>query len=231
MRTTLASGTPVELVLPAGPPAAAGPAAPPGRGVVVIPDIAGMRPLFDGLAARLAEQHNWAVAVVEPFPGQELPTLEDRFAAVPALRDDRLLGDAVAAADLLTSQAGVDRVAVIGFCMGGMYAYKAASTGRFDRAVPFYGMIRIPPTWQGPGQEEPLALLRQPQACPVLSIIGDRDPYTPPDDVALLAELHDLVTPVRFPDADHGFVHDPDRPAHRADDAAEAWRRVEEFLA
>ena len=30
--------------------------------------------------------------------------------------------------------------------------------------------------------------------------------------------------------ADHGFVHDPDRPAHRAADAADAWNRVLEFL-
>ncbi len=30
--------------------------------------------------------------------------------------------------------------------------------------------------------------------------------------------------------ADHGFVHDPSRPAHRADDAADAWRRAMAFL-
>ena len=36
---------------------------------------------------------------------------------------------------------------------------------------------------------------------------------------------------VRYPGADHGFVHDPSRPTHRADDAADAWRRVGAFLA
>jgi dienelactone hydrolase len=35
---------------------------------------------------------------------------------------------------------------------------------------------------------------------------------------------------VRYEGAEHGFVHDASRPAHRADDAADAWRRVIAFL-
>jgi len=35
---------------------------------------------------------------------------------------------------------------------------------------------------------------------------------------------------VVYPEADHGFVHDSDRPAHRADDSADAWSRVLAFL-
>ena len=35
---------------------------------------------------------------------------------------------------------------------------------------------------------------------------------------------------MRYEGADHGFVHDPSRPAHRADDAADAWSRVLAFL-
>ncbi|MHB8662608.1 MAG: dienelactone hydrolase family protein [Acidimicrobiales bacterium] len=217
MRVELPSGTAAELAVPDQLA---------GRGVVVIPDIGGMRPLFDDLAAGLARQHGWAVGVFEPFPGQELPTIEARFAAVAALTDDRLLGDARATADRL----GTERVAVIGFCMGGMYAYKAAGTGRFDRAVSFYGMIRVPADWRGPGHGEPLEFLAAPEACPVLSIIGGKDPYTPPDDVAAL-DTRTNVTPVVYPDAEHGFVHDASRPSHRADDAADAWRRVVEFLA
>jgi dienelactone hydrolase len=38
------------------------------------------------------------------------------------------------------------------------------------------------------------------------------------------------VTVVRYAGADHGFVHDPDRPVHRADDAADAWRKAVAFL-
>jgi len=35
---------------------------------------------------------------------------------------------------------------------------------------------------------------------------------------------------VVYASAEHGFVHDPERPAHRADDAADAWSRVLAFL-
>jgi NADH:ubiquinone oxidoreductase subunit K len=38
------------------------------------------------------------------------------------------------------------------------------------------------------------------------------------------------ATVVRYEGADHGFVHDPTRPAHRADDAADAWSRVIDWL-
>ena len=34
----------------------------------------------------------------------------------------------------------------------------------------------------------------------------------------------------RYEEADHGFVHDASRPTHRADDAADAWRRAVAFL-
>ena len=107
---------------------------------------------------------------------------------------------------------------------------KAAGTGRYDRAVAFYGMIRLPEAWRGPGQGEPLDFLARPDACPVLAILGGRDPYTPPEDIETLRGLGDRVTVVVYPEANHGFVHDPSRPTHRPDDAADAWRRVAEFL-
>jgi len=38
------------------------------------------------------------------------------------------------------------------------------------------------------------------------------------------------VTIVRYEGADHGFVHDDSRPAHRAEDAADAWQKAIAFL-
>lgn len=223
MRITLPSGAAAEIARPAGGAAVT-------RGVVVIPDIMGMRPLFDDLAATLARDHGWAVAVVEPFPGREHLAIEERMASgVAAIDEERLLGDARAAADELGTGG---RTAVIGFCMGGMFTLKASATGRFDRAVAFYGMIRVPENFRGPGHAEPLDCLarRAPGACPVLAVIGGRDQFTPPDDVAALQALPDVEI-VEYADAEHGFVHDPSRPSHRADDAADAWRLVAAFLA
>lgn len=216
MRITLPSGTPAELARPDGEPTA---------GLVVAPDIWGLRPLFDELCARLAREQGWAVCAVEPFPGQDLGTdIDARFAAVAALQDDRVLGDLAAAADHL----GVGRVCLIGFCMGGMYALKGAGTGRFARVGAFYGMIRLPVAWKGEGQGEPLDWLARPDAAPTIEVAGGRDPYTPPEDIAAARSAG--VQVVEYPDAEHGFVHDPARPTHRAADAADAWGRVLGFL-
>jgi carboxymethylenebutenolidase len=171
------------------------------------------------------------VAVVELFPGHVLPTVDARFDAVSHLEDDRVVGDGGLAAEELARRAGVSRVAVMGFCLGGMYAYKAVASGRFDRAVSFYGMIRIPVAWRGAGQGEPLDAVVGTPACSVLAIVGEADPYTPPEDVDALQGAGAHVTIVRYPGADHGFVHDPERPAHRPADAADAWSKAAAFLA
>ncbi|HUR49426.1 MAG TPA: dienelactone hydrolase family protein [Acidimicrobiales bacterium] len=220
MRGTLPSGTAYECT---GPPNPEG--LPVDLGVVIAPDIFGLRPLFDDMCTRLSEDHGWPVVAVEPFPGEEDLDMEGRRAAVAKKTDDRQLGDLIAAADVT----GCNRVAVIGFCMGGMYAFKAAGTGRFDKAVSFYGMIRVPDEFKGPGQGEPLDFLAREGACPTLAILGGKDHFTPPEDIDALKQLPH-VEAVVYPEGEHGFVHDPSRPTHRADDAADAWSRVIQFL-
>ncbi|HET6773513.1 MAG TPA: dienelactone hydrolase family protein [Acidimicrobiales bacterium] len=217
MRMTLPSGTPAEIARPEGAPT---------RGLVVLPDIGGLRPLFDDMVARLARDQGWVVCAVELWPGRDdLPTLADRLSAGGSLDDGRVLDDAVAAADAT----GVEPVGVLGFCMGGMYALKAAGSGRFSRAVSFYGMGRVPDMWASPTQGEPLEALAKPGACPVLEIAGTADQWVPAADLEALEAVG--VEVVRYEGADHGFVHDPDRPAHRAADAADAWRRAVAHLA
>lgn len=218
MRVTLPSGTAAELALPDGSPT---------RGVVLCPDVGGLRPLFDDLCARLALDYGWAVCAVEPFPDREHTSVEERLS--DKLDHTRVLDDLVAAADLLSTEHGTKRVAVTGFCMGGMFTLKAAGTGRFDRAAAFYGMIHPPDQWSEPGND-PLDALRRPEACPTLAVIGGVDRWTPQVDVEELEALPE-VTVARYAEADHGFVHDPSRPAHRANDAADAWARVTTFFA
>lgn len=219
MRVELPSGTPAELVVPRSPL----------RGLVLAPDIMGLRPLFDEHVARLAEEGPWAVCAVEPFPSHPGVPIEERLELVRTLRDTEQVGDLVAAAELLRTEAGVAPVAVLGFCIGGMYAMKAADRGAFDKVVAFYGMIRVPEQFAGPGHGEPIDHVRAPGAAPVLAIVGGRDHFTPEPDVDELEAAG--ATVVRYPDAEHGFAHDPARPTHRLDDTADAWRRVHRFLA
>lgn len=213
---TLPSGIPARLARPATGTATAG--------LVIAPDIGGLRPLFDDLCQRLADEQGWVVCAPEPFPGRETMTIDERMAAVADLTDDVQVGALVEAADATD----VEPVGLIGFCMGGMYTLKGAGTGRFHRCVAFYGMIKVPENWRSDGQGEPLDAVTAPGASPVLAIIGTADPYTPADEVDALEAAGAQV--VRYEGGEHGFVHDPSRPAHRADDAADAWRRTIEFL-
>ncbi len=216
MRIELTDGTPAELARPQGGEATAG--------LVLCPDIMGLRPLFDELAQRLADEQGWVVVCPEPFPGREHLSLSDRMEAVGGLDDLVGLSTLQRAADAT----GTERVNVLGFCMGGMWALKASATGRFHRAVSFYGMIRMPENWKSPTMGDAIDFVTAPAACPVLELVGSEDPFVPMADIADLQAVDAAV--VIYEGADHGFVHDASRPTHRAEDAADAWSRAISFL-
>jgi carboxymethylenebutenolidase len=202
----------------------------PVAGVVLHPDMGGLRPLFEDMARRLAT-YGFAVCTFEQFaalPESDRVNVEARMAHVKDLDDEQQLEVFSAAADMLVVEDDVSRVSMLGFCMGGHYVFKAAARGRFDATVPFYGMLRTPEGWDGPGHRiEPLAVASQ--MCPTLAIFGGADPWTPAADIEALRAAwagrddHEIVV---IDGADHGFVHDPERPVHRADDAAACWQRA-----
>jgi carboxymethylenebutenolidase len=202
----------------------------PRAGLVLHPDMGGLRPLFDDMARRIAT-YGIAVCAVEPFAGvavEERATVEQRISRVKDLDDRQQLDMLSVAADLLVVEDDVSRVCVLGFCMGGHYTLKAAASDRFDAAVAFYGMVRTPDAWDGPGHTiEPLDVAAE--MCPTLAIFGTADPWTPAADVDALRSAwqgRDDCEIVLVDGADHGFVHDPERPVHRADDAAACWDRA-----
>jgi carboxymethylenebutenolidase len=207
----------------------------PEAGLVVHPDMGGIRPLFDEHCRRLAT-NGFAVACAEPFARfprevREASDISERMSRMKDMDDELQLGDLAQTAQFLVETDGVERVSIIGFCMGGMYTLKAAATGAFARAVPFYGMIRVPDDWRGPGQRDPLDTADR--VCPTLAIFGGKDPWTPPDDIEALRAAwrdRDDCEIVVYPEADHGFVHAPERPAHRPDDGRDAWNRTLAFL-
>ncbi len=216
MRITLPSGTPAEIDKSASSPV---------MGLVIAPDIFGLRTLFDELVAHLAREWNMAVVAVEPFPGMDPSTdIDARFAAMSTLNDETQLRDLLEAADAL----GAPRVGLIGFCMGGMYCHKAARGDRFARISSFYGMIHVPEGWRSATQGDPIDYLVAGHADRVLAIVGEQDPYTPPDHVNELRKVG--VTVRAYPEAAHGFAHDASRPAHRGADAADAFNATKNWL-
>jgi carboxymethylenebutenolidase len=212
----LSTGTPAEIVHPqTGRPKA---------GIVLIPDIMGLRPLFEDHCARLSKEWKVSVCAPELFPGGDKWGLDQRMKKAKALSDEDKIADILAAAQ----RTGCDTVHLVGFCMGGMYALKAAVEDRFTKAVSFYGMIRVPKQWKGKSQGEPLDILAERAATHVMHICGDNDQFVPVADIDELKKLG--ATTVVYKGAEHGFVHDPDRPAHRDKDAADAWKRAKKFL-
>ncbi len=202
----------------------------PRAGLVLHPDLGGLRPLFDDMARRIAT-YGIAVCAVEPFAGvapEERATVEQRMSRVKDLDDRQQLDVLSAAADLLVVEDDVTRVCVLGFCMGGHYTFKAAASDRFDAAVAFYGMLRTPDGWQGPGHTiEPLDVAAE--MCPTLAFFGTADSWTPAADIEALRTAwqgRDDCEIVLVEGADHGFVHDPERPVHLPADAAACWERA-----
>ena len=216
-----------SLMLTTGTPAylADAPSGSATRGLVVWPDIFGLRTLFTEHADRLSAEHGWNVCVVEPYPGDEDLPIEDRHARA-ALFDDRdKLADAVAAADAC----GAQPVGLLGFCMGGMYAMKSlAAIDRFDRAVAFYGMVRVPEAWHGAGQGDAIDAVRACGDAELLCIFGTDDAWCPDVHMDEVEAAGAIV--LRYPGAGHGWAQDPDRDGYRAGDAADAWARAEAFL-
>jgi carboxymethylenebutenolidase len=207
----------------------------PRAGIVLHPDIMGLRPLFEDMVRRIAT-HGFAVVAIEPYAhvGEEhRGDVEHRMAAAKLLDDDVQLADFDAAANLLVVEDDVTRVSMLGFCMGGYYTFKAAASGRFDAAVAFYGMLRTPEGWRGDTpRTDPLDVAAE--MCPTLAIFGTNDSFVPMADIEALRDAwkeRDDCEIIVVEGAEHGFVHAPDRPVHRPDDAATLWARALDWLA
>lgn len=219
MRTTLSSGTPVEIALPSSGESS--------KGLVIIPDNFGLRPLFEDMCQLLADENSWSVAAIELWPGREHLDKDEKWATVPSVDEMSVIRDAELAAEL-TGQSVVN---LIGFCMGGMYAFRAAGlSSTFNRVASFYGMIHLPLAAKSPTQSEPIDALRLPGAAPVLALMGEQDVWCPKSDIDELDTLGGKVTVIRYPEAGHAFAHDASREEHRSADAKNAWQNVIEFF-
>jgi carboxymethylenebutenolidase len=127
------------------------------------------------------------------------------------------------------------KVGLIGFCMGGQYAWLAACTCRGLSAVAsFYGMLRYEPGLDATKKpREPLAAIAA-LSCPALGLYGREDALIPNADVdeleVRLAQQPQPFEIVRYAGAGHAFLNDTRPALYRPEAAADAWRRLLAFL-
>jgi carboxymethylenebutenolidase len=68
---------------------------------------------------------------------------------------------------------------------------------------------------------------------PTLAIFGTVDSFVPLADIDALRAAwagRDDCEIIVVDGAEHGFVHDPERPVHRPDDAAAMWARAIDWM-
>ncbi|HEY0804201.1 MAG TPA: dienelactone hydrolase family protein [Pseudonocardiaceae bacterium] len=207
------------------------PATTSGVGVLVLPDMLGLRGFYEQLAVRLAEQGHTTLAI--DYFGRSDGVHRDRPADFPAmahlgqLTRNGLYADFATGIGELRSW-GCHRIVSLGFCLGGRFAFLTADPAfGLAGAIGLYGAPG--PVRNAPG---PIQRARELTA-PILGLFGGADDGIPPEtvtefDTALTdaGVRHEIVT---YPGAPHGFF-DQSLADEYAEACADVWRRVLAFL-
>jgi carboxymethylenebutenolidase len=198
-------------------------ARPPGdvaAGVILVQEYWGVNEHIRDLAGRFANEGYLCVAP-DLYRGRVAADKDEASALMQALRTEDGMETIRKAIDAATETYQVDRFAIVGFCMGGTFALRAAcEISELKAAAPFYGDI----------PEE--NILRQLKV-PTLFIAGERDAWINPAKVNSLKETakkYNLPVEVVSYDADHAFFNDTRAQVYDAEAAEDAWSRVLEHF-
>ncbi|HSG88627.1 MAG TPA: dienelactone hydrolase family protein [Pseudomonadales bacterium] len=209
-------------------------------GVVVWPDILGLRPAFRQMGKRLAES-GYAVLVINPYyrdapspvvkVGDSFADPDVRAHVLPfarALSADTTAMDARAFVDFLDAQDAVDTrrgIGTTGYCMGGPMVMQAAATvpERIHAAATFHG------GGLATGEPNSPHLLIPEMEASFLIAIAANDDERDPDAKVTLREAFDAVgLPAEievYEGAMHGWCP-PDSRVYDEAQAERAWSRL-----
>jgi len=194
-------------------------------GIVVIHEWWGLNDWVKEQASKLADQGYVALAI-DLYRGKVATTPEEAHEIMRGLPEDRAKRDLHAAVEFLMSQSNVkkDRIASIGWCMGGGYSLDVAlQEPTLTAAVINYGHLAT--------DTESLKGIH----ASILGLFGGQDRGIAVDDVkkfeAQLKQAGKKVDIVIYSNAGHAFENPNNKAGYRADDAADAWKRTVSFLA
>ncbi|MDB5977902.1 MAG: putative hydrolase [Nevskia sp.] len=209
-------------------------------GVLIWPDIFGLRPAFTEMATRLAES-GYAVLVVNPFyRTKKAPTAPDHadfndpatrqslMTLAGTLNPDTTVSDAKAFVAFLDEQAAVDKkkkIGTTGYCMGGPMVLRTAATlsSRIGAGATFHGggLVTDKP-------DSPHLLIPQMKAHFLIAIAENDDGKQP----AAKDTLRDAFAQAKLPaeiEVYAGTMHGwcpTDSQVYNHDQAEKAWGRL-----
>ena len=198
----------------------------PGRypGIVVIHEWWGLNDWVKQQTEKLAAEGFVALAV-DLYRGKVATDMGEAHELMRGVAQDRALRDMVAAYDYLTTRKDVDRdrIASVGWCMGGGYSLQLAiHQPRLAACVVNYGALPTDPND-----------LQQIFA-PVLGNFGADDRGITPGDVGAfertMKNLGRRVDVKIYDGAGHGFENPENKDGYRPEAAADAFARTVAFL-
>ena len=209
-------------------------------GVLIWPDIMGLRPAFRRMADRLA-QSGYAVLVVNQFyrstkapflkPGESFDQPEVRARIAPwreALTIEGTTRDGIAFAAFVDKQRETDTkrgMAVTGYCMGGPAVFRtaAAMSNRVRAAATFHGGGLVADT-----PDSPHLLIPRMKANYLIAIAANDDARAPNDKQVLRTSFASAKLPAEievYDGAMHGWCP-PDSRVYNQPQAEKAWTRM-----
>lgn len=212
----------------------------PRPGIVLYPDIKGLRPTKVAMAQRLAA-HGYAVLAINQFyRSRKAPIFPASFTmanptdAAEAMKlfatldHDKVMRDAAAFVAFLAAQPEVDakaKAGAVGFCMGGGMAVRAAAAmpERVGAVASFHGAQLVTDAASSPHR-----LLAQTHAVFHIGIATNDDEKQPQDKVELrkaLDEAHLSATMEVYPGAMHGWMV-PDTAPFNPVQAERGWQAM-----
>ena len=205
-------------------------------GVLVWPDIFGLRPAFRQMGKRLAET-GYSVLVVNPFYRTKKAPTAEKGAATPiqqvlplaqTLNETTHMTDARAFIGWLDQQASVNKnrkIGTQGYCMGGPMAFRTAAAvpGRVGAIASFHGGGLVTNTPNSPHLQAAAA-----KASLLIAIAANDDMRSPNEKNVLKETFAKVNLPAEievYEGAAHGWCP-PDSGVYNEPQAEKAWTRL-----
>ncbi len=201
---------------------------PAGKGpfpaVIVIHEWWGLNAWVKEQASKLSDE-GYVTLAIDLYRGKVATTPDEAHEIMRGVPEDRAKRDLHAAFNFLESQPNVNksRIGSIGWCMGGGYSLDVAlQEPTLAADVINYGHLATDPD-----------SLKRINA-PILGLFGAQDRGITPGDVHKFADslekMGKKIDVKVYDDAGHAFENPNNKDGYRAADAADAWKRIVDFL-